>query len=104
MSIRALALANLALGLALGTTMFVAPPRFLAANCFGENPCSVTPLLRLQYGSVPLLAFALFVGAALLLSKISGVGARLLLATPLVVGLASVIGLFGVALFASLQA
>lgn len=104
MSLRLLAIANLVLGLALGAVAFLAPPRFLAATCFGEDPCSVTPLVRLQYGSAPLLVFAVFVCIALLLSKVSGTGARLLLATPLVVGLASFLGLLGAALFASLQA
>jgi hypothetical protein len=102
MSLRFLAIANLALGLALGAVMSMAPPRFLAATCLGGDPCSVTALLRLQYGLVPLLSFAVFTGVALLLSRVSGTGARLLLATPLVVGLASFLGLLGVALFASL--
>ena len=104
MSLRFLAIANLIMGLALGAITFLAPPRFLAATCSGDHPCSVTQLDRLQYGSIPLLFFAAFVGFALLLSKVSGIAARLLLATPLVVGLASILGLLGAALIASLQA
>jgi hypothetical protein len=104
MRVRTLSIANMTLGLLLGALTFIAPPRFLAAACAGNVDCSVTQLDRLQFGSVPVLAFAVFVGIALLISKLSGIAARLLLATPLVIGLASMLGLFGVAIFASLQA
>ena len=104
MTLRSLAIANLSLGLALGALVFLVPPRFLSDLCPVEARCPVTLSVRLAYAAYPVVAFSVFVGVGYLLAKLTPLGARLLLALPPLAGLASVIGLFGVALYATFQA
>ena len=103
MSLRWLATANLGLGVVLAGLFLVAPPRSIAATCSGASSCEVTMLDRVLFALVPVLVSALFIGGALLLSRLSSRGARLVLALPPLVSLAFVVGLGGAALISGLQ-